>query len=125
MNGPITITATQAPGKRNRHIVVSARGETQLHRHVFDLNNATARNTFLDATLAAAFPETKPGRGPAAERVELSRQLMALASVPPGPVEPPVPTCAPGPDDPRVEALAGMSSTVRADALAVLSGPDL
>jgi hypothetical protein len=123
MNADIGITATPAPGKPGRFLVVARSGEGELHRDTLDLNSATSRKRFVGATLQAAFSGKPPDDWPDGVRPALEKQLSALAAAPPGNPEPP--PAAPSDDDPRAAALAEMPPEVRAEAAELLSDPNL
>jgi hypothetical protein len=121
----IVVSGSLAPGKPGRYIVTATVNGAEVHRDTLDLNSATARKRFVGATMRGAFKEVAPDEWPDDERERLDAELLRLARVPPGSVEPPAPAEKKTIADPRIEPLSKMPEDIRAEAERRLHSKDL
>lgn len=124
-NSAITIVVAPAHGKPGKFVTVASNGVGELHRDNLDLNSATSRRKFCNATMKVAFENKPPAEWPAGIETDLEQQLLAAARQPPGDPDPRNVPQAVGEDDPRVRALADTPEDIREEAASLLADPRL
>lgn len=101
------LTVEFTRGKRTgKNTVITAKADDIVHRHTFNLDNATARRKFLVTAVSTFRPDSPQDDWPADLLPRLDAKLIELGDVPagPGPEEHPPPDETP--DDVKAEAVA-------------------